>query len=265
MISVIWFDVVTVSLIGCLVSIMKILLLNQMVSFVVSCLPCALISKFRPFCSGPCNTGNQMSASFTSDGKHIISASGDSNVYVWNCSYKNEAVLSPVKKIKSYEYFSSNASIAVPWCGLRCNTEAGERHFPGMQRNSSETFPLPSPAFFSLSQELLESFPKGSATWPEEKLPTSSLLSRPSLMHKSRYKFLKLSCQNTSSSHAWGLVIVTAGWDGRIRSFHNYGLPVPVWNFRIFQVHEVISSYCGASLVSASWLSNSYDGSLISF
>ncbi|XP_050945946.1 uncharacterized protein LOC103482983 isoform X1 [Cucumis melo] len=217
-----------VSLIGCLVSIMKILLLNQMVSFVVSCLPCALISKFRPFCSGPCNTGNQMSASFTSDGKHIISASGDSNVYVWNCSYKNEAVLSPVKKIKSYEYFSSNASIAVPWCGLRCNTEAGERHFPGMQRNSSETFPLPSPAFFSLSQELLESFPKGSATWPEEKLPTSSLLSRPSLMHKSRYKFLKLSCQNTSSSHAWGLVIVTAGWDGRIRSFHNYGLPVPV-------------------------------------
>ncbi|XP_038875438.1 WD repeat-containing protein 44-like isoform X2 [Benincasa hispida] len=183
-----------------------------------------VIQKYK----GPCNIGNQMSASFTSDGKHIISASGDSNVYVWNCSYKNEAVLSPLKKIKSYEYFSSNASIAVPWCGLRSNTEVDGRHFPGMQRNLSDTFPLPSPAFFSLSQELLESFPKGSATWPEEKLPTSSLLTRPSMMHKSRYKFLKLSCQNTSSSHAWGLVIVTAGWDGRIRSFHNYGLPVPV-------------------------------------
>lgn len=183
-----------------------------------------VIQKYK----GPCNTGNQMSASFTSDGKHIISASGDSNVYVWNCSYQNEAVLSPVKKIKSYEYFSPNASIAVPWCGLRCNTEVDRRHFPGMQRNSPETFPLPSPAFFSLSQELLESFPKGSATWPEEKLPTLSLLTKPSMMHKSRYKFLKLSCQNTSSSHAWGLVIVTAGWDGRIRSFHNYGLPVHV-------------------------------------
>jgi hypothetical protein len=23
---------------------------------------------------------------------------------------------------------------------------------------------------------------------------------------------------------------VTAGWDGRIKSFHNYGLPVLVWN-----------------------------------
>lgn len=168
-----------------------------------------------------------MSALFTSDGKHIVSASGDSNVYLWNCGYKNEPVLSQVKKIKSYEYFSPNASIAVPWCGLRCNTD-GERHFSGMTRTSSETFPLSSPAFFSLSQELLESFPKGSATWPEEKLPTSSHLTKPSTMHKTRYKFLKLSCQNTSRSHAWGLVIVTAGWDGRIRSFHNYGLPIPV-------------------------------------
>ncbi|XP_022922217.1 WD repeat-containing protein 44-like isoform X1 [Cucurbita moschata] len=181
-----------------------------------------VIQKYK----GPCNTGNQMSASFTSDGKHIISASGDSNVYVWNCNYKNESVISPVKKIKSYEYFSANGTIAVPWCGSRCNTE--ERRFSGMRRSSTETFPLPSPAFFSLSQELLESFPKGSATWPEEKLPTSSLPTKPSMMHKSRYKFLKLSCQNTSSSHAWGLVIVTAGSDGRIRSFHNYGLPVPV-------------------------------------
>jgi hypothetical protein len=45
-------------------------------------------------------------------------------------------------------------------------------------------------------------------------------------MHKSQYKFLKNSCQSTAASHAWGLVIVTAGWDGRIKSFHNYGLPV---------------------------------------
>jgi hypothetical protein len=25
------------------------------------------------------------------------------------------------------------------------------------------------------------------------------------------------------------MVIVTAGWDGRIKSFQNYGLPAPVW------------------------------------
>jgi hypothetical protein len=28
------------------------------------------------------------------------------------------------------------------------------------------------------------------------------------------------------SSHLWGLVIVTAGWDGRIRTYLNYGLPL---------------------------------------
>jgi hypothetical protein len=53
-------------------------------------------------------------------------------------------------------------------------------------------------------------------------------LTKSSTMHRSEYKFFKTSCQSTSSSHAWGLVIVTAGWDGRIKSFHNYGLPVPV-------------------------------------
>ncbi|GMJ08947.1 hypothetical protein HRI_004563900 [Hibiscus trionum] len=59
-------------------------------------------------------------------------------------------------------------------------------------------------------------------------LPPSSPSTVSSAMHKSQYKFLKSSCQNTFKSHAWGLVIVTAGLDGRIRSFLNYGLPVPV-------------------------------------
>jgi hypothetical protein len=27
----------------------------------------------------------------------------------------------------------------------------------------------------------------------------------------------------------WGLVIVTAGWDGRIRTYLNYGLPLRLW------------------------------------
>ncbi|KAK8711371.1 hypothetical protein V6N13_146655 [Hibiscus sabdariffa] len=127
-----------------------------------------VVCKFR----GLQNAGSQISASFTSDGMRIVSASEDSNVYVWN----NEV------------YHHPNFLLA-------------HRH-----------------GFFS------ESLPKGTATWPEEQFPPPNSLVVSSAMCKSQYKLLKTSCQ--SASHSWGLVIVTAGWDGRIRSFQNYGLPI---------------------------------------
>ncbi|CAN1250882.1 Uncharacterized WD repeat-containing protein C3H5.08c [Linum perenne] len=157
------------------------------------------------------STANYVSAHFTSDGRHIISACEDSNVYMWD-SYGLESSSSlNAKNIKSCERFSVDASVSLPWSGLKYSNSA-------------------SPASFNLSQEyFLESYPKGSATWPEEKLPrSSSSATTPLAMHKSQYKFMKTSCQSSAGSHAWGLVIVTAGWDGKIRSFHNYGLPVPV-------------------------------------
>ncbi|XP_031252828.1 WD repeat-containing protein 44-like [Pistacia vera] len=172
--------------------------------------------------------GNQLSACFTSDGKHMVSACEDSNVYIWN-SIDQEEPATEAKNIRSWERFTTNASIAIPWCGLKCRNPENEWQFNVSGDDSAEILSSFSPARFNLSQEyFLESFPKGSATWPEEKLPALNPLSSTSPMHKSQYKFLKSSCQSTSSSHAWGLVIVTAGWDGRIRSFHNYGLPVPV-------------------------------------
>ncbi|KAM1407542.1 hypothetical protein ACFX2F_002107 [Malus domestica] len=178
--------------------------------------------------AGQRNAGNQTSATFTSDGKHIVSVSEDSSVYVWNCNNHEERVLSQAKKIRSCERFSTNVSVAIPWSGFKCGTVENERQFQAADENLQDALPFSSPACFSLSQDsFLESIPKGSATWPEENLPTSSPLANQSTMHISEYKFFKTSCQNTSSSHAWGMVIVTAGWDGRIRSFHNYGLPVP--------------------------------------
>ncbi|XWS50316.1 hypothetical protein CRYUN_Cryun12cG0077700 [Craigia yunnanensis] len=184
-----------------------------------------VICKYR----GLRNNGNQTFTSLTADGKHIVSACEDANVYIWNCVDQDEPTLSQAKEIRSCERFSVNASIAIPWCGLKYgNTENG-RQFEVLNENLPDNLPFSSPSYFSLSHEyFLESFPKGSATWPEETLPPSSPLSGSSSMHKSQYKFLKTSCQNTFSSHAWGLVIVTAGLDGRIRSFLNYGLPVPV-------------------------------------
>ncbi|TKY74066.1 WD repeat-containing protein 44 [Spatholobus suberectus] len=174
------------------------------------------------------STGSPMRASFTSDGKHILSACEDSNVYLWNVS-QEESTPMKAKKITSCERFFSNASVAVPWHGLKSQNIKNEHQLDVLDKRSSQVIHLNPPASFSLSQEFfLESFPKGSATWPEENLPVSSSKAKTSVMHKSEYKFLKSSCKSTSSAHAWGMVIVTAGWDGRIKSFHNYGLPIPV-------------------------------------
>ncbi|XP_047307046.1 WD repeat-containing protein 44-like [Impatiens glandulifera] len=159
---------------------------------------------------------SQISASFASDGMHMLSTCEDSNVYLWNCMNEDESET----VVCSWERFSSNASVALPWLGLKQEPE-------NIRKGCKISFP--SPASFSLSPEfVLESFTKGSATWPEEKLVYSSPRASASSLQKSQYNFLKTSCQSTSNTHhAWGLVIVTAGWDGCIRSFFNYGLPVP--------------------------------------
>lgn len=181
-----------------------------------------IIGKFK----GPKSASNQISASFTSDGRHIISACDDSNVYFWNCSTQDTSSVSQPKTSRSFECFSNDASVAIPWSGLRSGSSKSECNLQVVDECVSGRYPFTPSDCFSMGQGfLVESIPKGSATWPEENLP-SSPCAPPSALCKSQYKFLKTSCQNSSKSHAWGLVIVTAGWDGRIRSFHNYGLPV---------------------------------------
>lgn len=205
--------------------------------------------------SGLRNAGSQISACFTSDGTRIVSASEDSNVYIWNCSSEE----GPVGRAKNHWYserfFSNNASVAIPWCRMTSGNdclsstlgtssastdfhldtrscdqerwpqrhESGENSLQSMRfsSSSSSNLSLSHGGFFSES-----STPKGSATWPEEQLPPPSSLLVSSAMCKSQYKLLKSSFQSMiGCPHAWGMVIVTAGWDGRIRSFQNYGLP----------------------------------------
>lgn len=178
------------------------------------------------------NTGSPMCASFTSDGKHILSACEDSNVYLWNVNQEESNNPMKSKKVRSCERFSSNASVAVPWHGLKPPVTENEQLNVLNKKSPQVVMQLHpnAPASFSLNQDFfLESFPKGSATWPEEKLPVSgSKTKKTSLLRKSEYKFLKSSCKSTNNAHAWGMVIVTAGWDGKIKTFQNYGLPVPV-------------------------------------
>lgn len=203
-----------------------------------------------PFLFSGLRSSSQVAASFTPDGDHIISASDDSSIYMWNYANQIAPITSRVKTVWSYERFSCNdVSIAIPWnsssakssISLACNIPSSRQEVSDDFCNLEDTRPychaeasldcdnlyqLPSGNFTLSSAFFAESAPRGSATWPEEHLPSNSVTPS-STLHKSQYKFLKASCQS-ATTHAWGQVIVTAGWDGHIRSFQNYGLPVQV-------------------------------------
>ncbi|KAL9253907.1 putative WD repeat-containing protein [Drosera capensis] len=181
-----------------------------------------VIGKYK----GPRNAANHVSASFTCDGKHIVSACEDSNVYMWDSIKHEDLDLSQVQKVSSFERFHTNASVAIPWDGLQSRNPSKDWHLDGLSERMTNALTLSSRNFFSRSQDFfLESYPKGSATWPEEKLISSDHVRDAPLMSRAEHEFVKTSFMSTSSPHAWGLVIVTAGRDGRIRSFLNYGLP----------------------------------------
>lgn len=176
-------------------------------------------------------TRGQMSATFTSDGKHIVSTTEDSNVYVWNHNRSDHTSSKPKNILSCENFVSQNASVAIPWGGMKTTGPAlPSPTLSSLGNGELPRMPILSPDCFSLSRGFfLESLCKGSPTWPAETLPDSSNHGNASSpqMRRSEYRFLKNAYQNTlSSPHMWGLVIVTAGWDGRIRTFLNYGLPI---------------------------------------
>nr|GMC97936.1 WD repeat-containing protein 44-like [Ipomoea batatas] len=185
-----------------------------------------IICKFK----GSRNSGSQVPATFTSDGKHVISISEDSNVYIW--SYTSQDQTASNKKTEknvwsSESFFSNEASIAIPWCGFETNSAT----LPGRalaNGDINERRLSSSPDCFSLSRSFfLDSLNKGSATWPEEKLLDRSPVTVSPSISKPDYKILKNAWQSAfSSPNLWGLVVVTAGLDGVIRTFLNYGLPI---------------------------------------
>ncbi|CAI9759333.1 unnamed protein product [Fraxinus pennsylvanica] len=183
-----------------------------------------IVCKFK----GNRSSGSQATASFTLDGQHIVSATEDSNVCVWSYITEDQKSTRP-KNVRSREsFFSRNASIAIPWGGLKTKLGALPGSILGsvnFDEKLLHKLPASFPDFFTMRRGFLES--KGSTTWPEEKLPNSSPVPVSPSVCKSEFKFLKSAWQNAlHSPHLWGLVIVTAGWDGCIRTFLNYGLPI---------------------------------------
>ncbi|KAH6764299.1 Transducin/WD40 repeat-like superfamily protein [Perilla frutescens var. hirtella] len=202
-----------------------------------------LVHKFKGFH----NTNSQISASLTSNGKYVVSASEDSYVYVWRHEGESRPNRSKgVKVTRSYELFHcQDVSAAIPWPGMSGtwslhDTSGGgangtndryevlnEYHptTPVEETNGSEGSPLPSGCSNSpLNGPLLSSgannylFDRISVTWPEEKLLSATKNRSPRVS----VDFLNGFHQNRS---AWGMVIVTAGLRGEIKTFQNFGLP----------------------------------------
>ncbi|KAL7609968.1 hypothetical protein Lser_V15G10059 [Lactuca serriola] len=201
-----------------------------------------LVGKFK----GNRSSGSQMSACFTSDGKHIISSADDSNVYIWNHITSDKLFTKPKSNSSFENFMSQNTTMAIPWCGIKSiaaalpsprftlnnnnrnnnsNSNSNSHNNVVIPRSTIDSPRMPSPStnrgFF------LESLLKGPPTWPAETLPDSTQVSVSPSMRKSEYRFLKSAYQSTFvAPHMWGLVVVAAGWDGRIRTYLNYGLPI---------------------------------------
>ncbi|KAK4420345.1 Protochlorophyllide reductase, chloroplastic [Sesamum alatum] len=154
-----------------------------------------LVHKFKGFR----NANSQISASLTSNGKYVVSASEDSYVYVWRHEGESRPNRSKgVTVTRSYELFHCrDVSMAIPWPGISDtwglqDTCAGARNgtldrledvlnayhptTPVEETNGSEGSPLASGCSNSPLNGTLSSatnsylFDRISVTWPEEKL-----------------------------------------------------------------------------------------------
>lgn len=72
-----------------------------------------LIQKFRGFR----NTSSQISASFSSDGKYVISASEDSHVYIWKLEESRGKGRSKITVLAHEHFHCKEVSVAIPWNG----------------------------------------------------------------------------------------------------------------------------------------------------
>ncbi|CAA7049141.1 unnamed protein product [Microthlaspi erraticum] len=174
-----------------------------------------LVHKFKGFR----NTNSQISASLTSNGKYLVSASEDSNVYVWN--YESDSRAGRSKRVtvtNSYEHFyCRDVSVAAPWPG-KLFTPSNSPPTPVNDPTNNKTGIISSATnrYF---------FDRVSATRPEEKL----LLAAKNRARTSPRVSVDMSSAHVNtkpSASAWSMVIVTGGLRGEIRTFQNFGLPV---------------------------------------
>ncbi|XP_024967793.1 WD repeat-containing protein 44 [Cynara cardunculus var. scolymus] len=207
-----------------------------------------LVHKFKGFR----NTNSQISAYLAANGRYVVCASEDSQVYVWK--HEGDSRASRNKSVtvtQSYEHFHcQDVSMAIPWPGINDTCWGFQDGFSGEpnrlsgdhldevstanhpptpedKTNGKDGSPLTSGCSNSPLHGTISSASNGyffdriSATWPEEKLVLAT---------KNRSPRTSVDYTNGMSpgKSAWGMVIVTAGLRGEIRTFQNFGMPVRI-------------------------------------
>ncbi|KAG8658019.1 hypothetical protein MANES_03G113400v8 [Manihot esculenta] len=205
-----------------------------------------LVHKFKGFR----NTNSQISASLTANGKHVVSASDDSYVYVW----KHESDSRPCRSkgvtvARSYEHFHcQDVSVAIPWPGVGDAWGLEDAYYGehnGLENHLDEVSVAnhpPTPVEELSVNEGPQSlsgctnsplngiicsatngyfFDRISATWPEERLNLATRNWSPGTS-------VDFSDGMNPNMSAYGMVIVTAGLRGEIRAYQNFGLPVRI-------------------------------------
>lgn len=202
-----------------------------------------LVHKFKGFR----NANTQISASLTTNGRYVVAASEDSHVYIWK--YEADSRPSRSKGVivtRSYEHFHcQDVSVAIPWPGM-ADTWGFQDEQPPLDSNLDEVSTAnhpPTPVEEAIANEGSQSasgcsnsplhgiissasnnyfFDRIAATWPEEKL----LLATRNWSPRVSVDFSSNGVSQNMS--AWGMVIVTAGLRGEIRTFQNFGLPIKI-------------------------------------
>jgi len=170
-------------------------------------------------------SGSQMSGSFTSSGKHIISVGEDARVYIWNFN-DSEGYFSKQRKTESScEYFrSKGVTVAIPWSGMTAERSCSLSDFANYSSETQRQCVRESERFSFGSWFSIDGSCRGSMTWPEEKLPSwDSPLSE--VESDDEELCLKNLCHDNCVPETWGLSFVAAGLDGTIKTFHNFGFP----------------------------------------
>ncbi|PKA60623.1 U4/U6 small nuclear ribonucleoprotein PRP4-like protein [Apostasia shenzhenica] len=218
-----------------------------------------IIRKFRGFR----NTSSQISASFTDDGKYIVCASEDSHVYIWKrdaaaAQGTNASKSKSLITTRSHEYFyCKDVSVAIPWPNSGSNhcekpalppsssISSLNRHGASNRSNLSSSssssnlddpFPPPLPPKKALPEQLtplISDELRAGGTSSPPRLMRSSVNSSSSSFASwgwgggsSSRVAASAPASGPESSNAWGLVVVTAGLNGEIRVYQNFGLPI---------------------------------------
>nr|GMC99602.1 WD repeat-containing protein 44-like [Ipomoea batatas] len=157
-------------------------------------------------------TTGQISASYGQDGKYVVCASEDSQVYVWKREeVKNVGGKPRYVTVQAHENFPcKDVSVAISWPGTDTKNEQPSTPLSSKKQQEEESGEQPTDT-------------TDSATPPSSESPSPSH----SHTRSSSWSILPADAAAAQAT-AWGMVIVTASSGGEIRVYQNFGLPVKV-------------------------------------